>query len=449
MTPIKVGSTVYLRVFLFNGAAALAGKTVAISIQKLSNDQYWNATVFQAGFTTNTMTEQTGNTHLEGVYEYVWTHPSGDGEDMYDWSVKYTESGFITYFKGQIQTVVWPVDVQKISSDTTAADNAELFFDGTGYAGGTTKLDVNVATIAANAITATSIATDAITAAKIAADAIGASELAADAVTEIQSGLATAAALATVQSDTDNIQTRIPAALVSGRMDSSVGAVAAGAITAAAIATDAIDADAIAADAVTEIAAGISIPSAATIADAIWDEARSGHTTGGTFGEGVASVQGNVTGSVASVTGAVGSVTGSVGSVVGAVGSVTGAVGSVAAGGITASSIATGAIDADAISADAVTEIQAGLSTLTAAQVNTEVVDAITVDTIAELSQAAPSATPTLATAVMLPYMALRNQRLTTATLDKITNDAGTTITKSTLSDDGTVFTKAEYVAGP
>lgn len=37
-----------------------------------------------------------------------------------------------------------PVDVTKISGDATAADNAELMFDGTGYAGGTTKLDVNV-----------------------------------------------------------------------------------------------------------------------------------------------------------------------------------------------------------------------------------------------------------------------------------------------------------------
>lgn len=43
-------------------------------------------------------------------------------------------------------------------------------------------------------------------------------------------------------------------------------------------------------------------PSAAVIADAIWDEARSGHTTSGSFGQGVASVQGNVTGSVGSVT---------------------------------------------------------------------------------------------------------------------------------------------------
>lgn len=98
-------------------------------------------------------------------------------------------------------------------------------------------------------------------------------------------------------------------ALVSGRMDSSVGAMAANVITAAATAADA----------------------GAELADAVWDEARSGHVAAGSFGEGVASVQGNVTGSAASVTGAVGSVTGAVGSVTGAVGSVTGAVGSVTA----------------------------------------------------------------------------------------------------------------------
>ena len=66
-------------------------------------------------------------------------------------------------------------------------------------------------------------------------------------------GASVSADVAAVQADTDNIQTRIPAALVGGRMDSSVGAMAAAVITAAAIATDAIDADALAADAVTEI----------------------------------------------------------------------------------------------------------------------------------------------------------------------------------------------------
>ena len=52
--------------------------------------------------------------------------------------------------------------------------------------------------------------------------------------------------IAAIQADTDDIQTRLPAALVSGRIDASVGAMAANTVTAAAIATDAIDDDAIA-----------------------------------------------------------------------------------------------------------------------------------------------------------------------------------------------------------
>lgn len=52
---------------------------------------------------------------------------------------------------------------------------------------------------------------------------------------------------------------------------------------------------------------------------ATWDSQRGGHALAGSFGEGVASVQGNVTGSVASVTGAVGSVTGLTASDVGAI----------------------------------------------------------------------------------------------------------------------------------
>jgi hypothetical protein len=91
-----------------------------------------------------------------------------------------------------------------------------------------------------------------------------------------------------VQADTDNIQTRLPAALVGGRMDSDVAVIqanvitatsinadaitagkiadgaidaatfAAGAITATVIATGAIDADALATDAVTEIRSIVS-----------------------------------------------------------------------------------------------------------------------------------------------------------------------------------------------
>lgn len=58
------------------------------------------------------------------------------------------------------------------------------------------------------------------------------------------------ALIAAVQADTDDIQTRLPATLISGRMRSHVEAFDAGVIDAASIATDAIDADAIAADAI-------------------------------------------------------------------------------------------------------------------------------------------------------------------------------------------------------
>ena len=68
---------------------------------------------------------------------------------------------------------------------------------------------------------------------------------------------------------------RIPAALVSGRMDASVGAMATGVVTATAIAADAIGASEFAADAVAEIA------------DAIWDEDATGHQTLGTYGQAI------------------------------------------------------------------------------------------------------------------------------------------------------------------
>lgn len=57
-----------------------------------------------------------------------------------------------------------------------------------------------------------------------------------------------------IMADTNDIQARLPAALVSGRIDASVGAMAAGTVTAAAVATGAVDADAIAASGGNKIA---------------------------------------------------------------------------------------------------------------------------------------------------------------------------------------------------
>lgn len=173
-------------------------------------------------------------------------------------------------------------DVVQVSGDTTAADNAEAFFDGTGYAGTNNVIPtVTTTTTATNVTTVNGLAANVITAASMAADAsaeiadavwdedatghqtqgtfgqaIGDPVADADTIwglvnTNLDatvSSRASSAALATVQADTDDIQTRLPAALVSGRMDSSVGAVATGAITAAAIADGAIDRATFAAD---------------------------------------------------------------------------------------------------------------------------------------------------------------------------------------------------------
>lgn len=111
-------------------------------------------------------------------------------------------------------------------------------------------------------------------------------------------GASISADVAGVQSDTNDIQTRIPAALVSGRIDASVGAMA----------TDVLTSTALAASAVTEIQSGLStldaagvrtavglasanldtqlaaLPTAAENADAVWDEALSGHLTAGSTG---------------------------------------------------------------------------------------------------------------------------------------------------------------------
>jgi hypothetical protein len=74
---------------------------------------------------------------------------------------------------------------------------------------------------------------------------------------------------------------------------------------------------------------------------------------------------------------------------------------------------------------------------------------AITGTSIPELTQAAPSATPTIYQAIMALYMAFRNQTLTTSGQISYSNDAGTVLFKCTLADNGTTFTKSECVTGP
>lgn len=102
------------------------------------------------------------------------------------------------------------------------------------------------------------------------------------------------------------------------------------------------------------------LPSVSSIADAVWDEARSGHVGAGSFGEGVVvnSIASNAITSTAIASNAITSA-------------------KIATDAIGAAQIAADAIGSSELAASAVTEIQSGLSTLTAAQVNAEVDTAI------------------------------------------------------------------------
>lgn len=160
---------------------------------------------------------------------------------------------------------------------------------------------------------------------------------------------------------------------LSGTTVGTVSALGAGSITATVVATGAIDADALATDAVAEIA------------DGVWDEARSGHVAAGTFGEGVASVQGNVTGSVGSL-------------------------------GATAKS-----------------------------DVKAEVVNALTTDTYAEPASV-PAATSSLKDKIGWLFTLSRNKKLQTATTQTLRDDAdAAAIATSAVSDDGTTATIGEW----
>lgn len=324
-------------------------------------------------------------------------------------------------------TLTENANVVGVSGDSTAADNAESFFDGTGYAGTnnvipTVTTATNVTTVnglAAGVITATSIAGDAITAAKIADGTIDAATFAAGAITST--------------------------------------VLAADCIGASQLAADCIGSSELAGSAVSEISAAIAIPSAATIADSVWDEVASGHLAVGSYGLLLQGLRGALAqagasttvtldasasstndiytnnliaivsgtgigqtrlitayvgstkvatvspawttnpasgsgfvlipiGTIPAVSGAVGSVTGNVG------GNVTGSVGSVASGGITSSSFGSGAITSTVLAADCIGASQIATDAIGSAELAasavTEIAAGITIPSAASIADA-------------------------------------------------------------
>lgn len=94
----------------------------------------------------------------------------------------------------------------KVASDVTIASVTGAVGSVTGNVGG--NVTGSVGSVAAGGITSSSFAAGAIDNAAIATDAIGSAELAASAVTEIQSGLATASALSTTDGKVDAIKAK-------------------------------------------------------------------------------------------------------------------------------------------------------------------------------------------------------------------------------------------------
>ena len=92
-----------------------------------------------------------------------------------------------------------------------------------------------------------------------------------------------------------------------------------------------------------------------------------------------------------------------------------------------------------------------GMSTAMKAEVNVEVADVIKTDTIADLAQGLPPATPTFEEAVMYLYSALRNSGIAdkTAGEKQFHNDAGTLIWKKAVTKTATDYTEAKGVTGP
>lgn len=134
---------------------------------------------------------------------------------------------------------------------------------------------------------------------------------------------------------------------------------------------------------------GATAPTAAEVADAVWDEARASHVAAGSFGQGAASVQGNVTGSIGS------------------------------------------------------------LATQAKADVNAEVVDTLATDTYVEPGQGSPAATISLAAKINYMYKGFRNRKTQTGSEFAIYADNDTTKDhEAVVTDDGTTFIRGKLTTG-
>jgi len=92
--------------------------------------------------------------------------------------------------------------------------------------------------------------------------------------------------------------------------------------------------------------------------------------------------------------------------------------------------------------------VAASLGTQAKADVNAEVVDTISTDTIADTSQQAPPDSPTFTQMVRYLYNSIFYAGTATASEKAFYNSAGTKVAKKSLSDDSTTYTESKAVSG-
>jgi hypothetical protein len=255
-----------------------------------------------------------------------------------------------------------------------------------------------------------------------------------------------------------DIQSRLPAALVSGRIDASVGAMAAGVVTAAAVATDAIDADALADGAITAATFAASAIDATAIASNAITAAKiaADAITAAKIADGAIDAATFAAGAINAAAIASDAITDAKVASDVTIASVTGAVGSVASGGITAASFGANAINAAKLDPDVTTELQIGLATASALAtvagfLDTEIaaILALLDDPRTEPGQGAPPVNPDLATKIDYLYKAWRNKKDNNGTETKLYADDGSTVDhKQTTSESGGTVTKGEWATG-
>lgn len=308
------------------------------------------------------------------------------------------------------------VDVGQISGDATAADNAESFFDGTGYAGTnnvipTVATVTNVTTVnglASGVITATSIAADAITDAKVASDVTIASVT--GAVGSVTSGV-------TVTTNNDKSGYALSNAGVQAIWDALTSALT----TAGSIGKLLVDN--INATISSRLAsASYSAPPSAAAIRAEMDTnstqlAKLGTPAGASVSADIAAVKVD-TAAILDDTGTSGVV--------------------VASGSKTGYSLAS---DQSSVTVGTVND----LGTTARGRVNAEVLDVLNVDTFAEPSSV-PAATSTLVAKLQWLFAIARNKLTQNATTQTLRNDADSAnIATSTIADDGTTMTRGEW----